>query len=116
MTMTGDEEEPVGAVMPDGTILNQWDERLRTVCGVPLYRKIQSMTDDVEDNVYSVALTLTIPAKTMQAAAEKAARNMMRLGQSPRDIIVALEVTNLKTKDASVFNVPLDTLAADYDS
>jgi hypothetical protein len=32
------ENEPVGAKMPDGTVLTSWDERLRTVGGVPLYK------------------------------------------------------------------------------
>lgn len=31
------DDEPIGAAMPDGTRLEQWDERLRAAGGIPIY-------------------------------------------------------------------------------
>lgn len=40
--------EPMGAIMPDGSKLDQWDERLRAVGGAPVYPKGGDAKDSIK--------------------------------------------------------------------
>lgn len=49
------EAEPIGAVMSDGSRLDQWDERLRAVGAAPVYPEQKPLSRDLEKIAASLA-------------------------------------------------------------
>jgi hypothetical protein len=45
-----DANEPVGAILPDGTRIDQWDERLRAAGATPLYRDDLDGFDEADED------------------------------------------------------------------